>query len=343
MKKKVILGYPYANSLYWLTGRENPNSWYYKEKRYPGGHSYYERLYGNHSQENINNAISLSLLFDDVILIAADAYFPNLKSTDGKFRVDQGLGIKIYSDWDKMQEFRIREEEVDIFLKDKDIAGLIGKNDKYTIYAIINEIILQNYLANEYNAVILGGEKHLFLSKKVLNILNKKPKVDDKDLSLKNYLEGVNDIFQLQGINYKINEYDDFAYLKENKAIIKYANSFKDRLDEILRGEKYNEKELIESILEVFETNETKSYIAKGLGITATVAGILSLVALYSNPITATIGTVAGVSGVGTDISSRIVDKLKKDNWLKLVPEINNTLTHKRLLDRYKELEKNEN
>lgn len=343
MKKKVILGYPFANSLYWLTGRENPNSWYHKEKNYPGGHRYYERLYGNHSQENINNAISMSLLFDDVILIAADAYFPNLDSTEGKFRVDQNLGIKIYSDWDKMREFRIKEEEVDIFLKDDDIARLISGNDKFTIYEIINEIIFQNYLANEYDAVILGGQNHLLLTKKVLNILNEKPKVDDKDESLKNYLEGINDIFQLQGINYKINEYDDFAFLKQNSVINKYANSFKDRLDEILKGNEYNEKELIKSILEVFETNETKDYIAKGLGVTATVAGILSLVALYSNPVTAAIGTVAGVSGVGGDISSRIVNKLKKDNWLKLVPEINNTLTQKRLVDRYNELDKKEN
>lgn len=343
MKKKVILGYPFANSLYWLTGRENPSSWYYKEKSYSGGHRYYERLYGNHSQENINNAISLSLLFDDVILIAADAYFPNLNTTEGKFRVNQDLGVKIYSDWDKMREFRINEKDVDIFLKDNSIARLIGKNDKRTIYAIINEIIFQNYLANEYNAVILGGQNHLLLTKKVLNILNKKPQVDNINESLKKYLEGINDIFQLQGINYKINEYDDFVFLKQNKVINKYANSFKDRLDEILNGKEYNEKELIKSILEVFETNETKDYIAKGLGITATVAGILSLVALYSNPVTAAIGTVAGVSGVGGDISSRVIDKLKKDNWLKLVPEINNTLTQKRLLDRFNELEKNEN
>ena len=195
MKKKAILGYPYAGAFYWLAAKENPHSYHKESTRYTGKHPYYKTLYGNHEQEVINNCISLSLLFDDIYIVGADAYLPNVDFDRNKEIVsNDDLNLKVFWDWDKMSEFRINEDEVRKYLKDNIIKNILSNVPLDSCRMILEQVLIQNYISEKFDTTIIGSSGHLTLSKRLYE-LHDTEKLINKPVNIDNYLSGLNDMY----------------------------------------------------------------------------------------------------------------------------------------------------
>lgn len=343
MRKKVVLGYPYAGAFYWLAAKENPYADYKGELKYRGSHPYYKTLFGDHTQEAINNCISLSILFKEIFIVGADAYLPIANDENDRVYTDDALGLSVYNDWDRMNDFRLNEAEVSHHLKDQVVGRILRRVPEDACGMILQQTLIQNFLASEFDASIIGNSSHLALSKRLyeLHFEKSQSQLENQETAkIITYLAGLEKMFELSSIHYNISDFEDFEVLRKNPSLIEYSNCFSEQLESIMIEGKFNELDLLRKLLEVFETDEIKSKISNGLSIAASVAGILSLIALYSNPYTAVIGTAAGAAGVGADITSRVIQSNKNNSWIRLVPQINQTLTIRNIERKISELEK---
>ena len=98
----------------------------------------------------------------------------------------------------------------------------------------------------------------------------------------------------------------------------------------------FNKKDFLKCLVEIIESDSKKKKIKSVKNIILSILGIISLLGLVPNPALLSIGTIAGITGVGGDIISKVKDILSTNSWLLFVPEINSKLTEKKIIEEYK-------
>lgn len=332
MKRKVILGYPYSGAFYWLAEKEFQYFGRPRHDKYTEGHPYYKTLYGKHDQSTINNCVSLSLLFDEIYIIGADARLPGIEPEQDKdILTNPDLNLNVFWDWELMNEFKLSEKDLEGHLKDDTIKRILLNLNKKVKQNILQTILIQNYVAERYDCIIIGNKNHIGLSRRMFELHNDIFKrVDIPLLDLENYINGFDRLFNIESLRFSINSFTEFAELRKNKALIDYSNNFSGYLNTAVIGENIDELKFLQGLATIYETNSLKDRISGSLSIGATVVGALSL---FAGPL----GTAVGVTGLLADSSGRIASS-SKNNWIHLAPEINKALTRQRVLKRINEL-----
>ena len=70
----IVLGHPFSGALYAYFDKELTHGTHAAASKHL---SYYKTLYGRHYKDNMDVAITLSLIYDNVILVAADNALPD--------------------------------------------------------------------------------------------------------------------------------------------------------------------------------------------------------------------------------------------------------------------------
>jgi len=331
MKKKITLGYPYYGALYWLIAKEEEQKFYYRET-YKGGHRYYKTLYGQHDQETINNCVSLSILFDEIHICAADTFIP---SSDDQNKI----GLNIFSDWKKMREFDLNDQEIKLHLKDPILQKYLPRDDVHSSRQIIRDCLSQNYIAEINGTSILCDQNYLGFYSRLKQIHNTVTKVDEIK-NVENYLDGYNLITEIFSYQYKVNHISEFVELKGHELIKQYATEFHNQIKSYSKNGKIDELRLLNLMLEIIETNAIKESVSGKLGITASLSGLITLLGFINAPAAVAVAGIATILGVSTDVASKIFNRLKKDSLVQFAPKINEVLSVKRLNERIDELKK---
>ena len=339
-KKKIVLGHPYSGAFYWLSGRENPSSFYKGKDIYDGSHAYYKTLYGKNPNKYFNDLISILLLFDEIFIIGADEYIPTSSNLVSNENIDKDIDLNLNYCWeDGKTIFHADDEMVSKILNDKGVGKILKNVPSYPKVRIINNIIAENRIAIKYDAQILCNDSHKYISKIVIKELLEYSDDRIDYTKLDSYLNALNDQFNIFGIQYSIDDFWDFVELKKNMHIRKYANSFNEQINRITSGKKYNKTALYRDFLNLYYKLEKRQTTNKVLGITGTAAGFLSFLGLIPNPLTVGIGIGASTVGLSADLINRIANK--KWEWIMFAPKVNEALTIKKIESYLNNSEKN--
>lgn len=324
MDNRIVLGFPYAGAFLWLLSAEEHYNKAISEK-YDGRHPYYKTLFGKKHNSIINETVSLTLLFDEIYLSPTDTFLPDRQ----KYHNDQNyhnteLGIITNWDW-QVSDW---DTQVDVLLQDNEVNEILKKVPKDSRQQILWETINQVHISNKFDTAIFAIPSYLRLCERVNKIINLK-ETSLKTISSITPLNAVNTVFDISSIQFSIQNLEEFAFLKQAKAIKEYSQSFRKYVKELPNGD-LNDLDLLEAMMEAINKDEIASKISGSFGMTSTFTSLISLIP--------GVGTVGGLVGLVADGTSRTANAYANNNkWWLLAPEISKQLTKKRIESLYKQ------
>ena len=219
MKNKIILGHPFAGSLYKFF--ENQLSKHPHEE--PILHPYYRDLFGSSYNHWNDLTFALFTIFDEIIIPPADADIPNYNKyiVNDTYR-NKELGL--YFSWKDFFTDEIREQVA----KDLENPHIHNFLHQYSIeekIGILEYVRLYINLSKKYNCPVLCGGEY----QKLFSYLTSSNKSYLSDDVLSN---NVNVVFTQTHLNlnitaFNISSLDTLYELKSDKEIKAYAKSYR--------------------------------------------------------------------------------------------------------------------
>jgi len=304
---KVILGYPYNCAMYWMFSADNKGVDIYTTPQ--RGHSYYDILFGEKPSKYINELVSLSILYDEIIMAPADN------------PVNKYSQLNINSEWEWFHKVDRMEEEISFILEDEIINNYLNKFvDYYNKRQIIVYSLAEIYLASKFNASIIMSSSHKMVLERIRVILKEeKIKFTNDNNKILFYLDKN---FQTSSLNFSINNLDEFIELKNNKNILEYGTAFRHFIKDVSNETEYYTK--------MYKIMEQPSLQKKVSGILTSLSFLLSFASLapFGAPYPG-IGSIA--AGAGSLILDKFGNKIGVGSSKLLAPEISSTLSEVRI------------
>src|ERR1700752_4720414 len=186
-------------------------------------HPYYRTLYGDHFPKFQELALTLTLLFDEVVLVPADAKLPRDKELESDEIRHKNLGL--VSSWD----FEIRrsfEGAVERDLLDPVISAILRRVPKDSRRQILLDTRHEIFLASKYSCPIIcyGGRRAIIES-----ILKR----DSQEIDTYNALSltFAEQYLDIVGVIFNPRDFEILCALKQNKEMRLYAHSFLSAMD----------------------------------------------------------------------------------------------------------------
>ena len=329
MANRIVLGYPYEGSFYWIMTAEDWRKTSIKSP-YTGGHQYYKALYGSNPGRYIDETASLCILYDYIYLAPADCPLPDWKKhTQDEFYYNKELGI--LSDWAWYRELNDIDGSLSIILDDISVNQILQNFPEYSRKQVVRGVLVQLSIANRFDADIMGSDEYLKLCDRVRIITGSER--SSTEVSIRNQLlQSLRAVFNISSLRFSLESIGDFTSLRQSRPLKRYAAAFRQCVEQLSTGT-FSEHALYKEMMEAINTSEIAHQISGGLDVSATLCGAGSLIPI--------IGTIFGGLGLAADAGSRAVSKSEeKRKWWLLAPEIALTLTKHRIEEKYKELER---
>ena|GEM_PF-4231074 len=212
--------------------------------------------------------------------------------------------------------------QIDVLLKDNVIGNWLKKVPSGAKTQIIKDALTQTHVSDTFDTAIFAIPSYLSLCQRINKLINIRP-VDLKIQSSPRQLSAINKAFDIASLTFSIKGLEEFAALKEDKAIRHYAHSFREFIKELPNGE-LDQCSLYKAMAEACNKDEISSKISGGFGISSTITGLISLIPI--------VGTIGGIIGLAEDASSRITNKVSENNkWWLLASEVSKRLTKSRI------------
>ena len=306
---KIVLGHPFSGALYAYFDKELNEGRFIESSRY---HGYYRTLYGKHFDAYIEIALTLSLIYDTVIVPAADTTFPDYEKyqSNGEYYNPE---FGLYFTWrDEANQRHIISEKIERAIADKGVSALLWNIPKPVHEQIIAEVYFELSMANKFNATLFTIGKRQALAKRIAEIENEAT----PELSQKNKIKVISSYLDITGLLFQPMNIESFYYLKTEKELRGYSTSFLNIMEDFTSRNPVKVKEdLLLLIKEAMSSDKLNSKIS---GVFEGSSAIMNYVGLI--PIA---GTVAGMVGIGTDLLARGVNKLnEKHKWFELASQI---------------------
>ena len=303
MNNKIILGHPFAGSLYKFFEQQLSD---YPHTE-PILHPYYRSLFGHDYDDWNDLTFALFAIFDEIIIPPADADVPDTKKYY-KDKIYNNKKLGIYFSWDDCFTDEIHEQ-VKKDLENSFIANILKKYSPEEQEGILEYVRLYIKLSQKYNCPVLcGGTYHELLvyliNQSHLSELNTIAK-NDTVLFTHNYLK-------LDIASFNISSLDTLYELKSDKEIKKYAKNYLKIISKYGNSIKTEAamKDLLKSSLNINSFYERTSSILNTSSIVCSVLGFIP-----------SIGTAFSASSlVKTALSSKA--KNNKYNWYQLFYQI---------------------
>lgn len=329
---RVLLAPPHSGVLFWLLSSSALNrsirSSFNKEHPYFGMYGgYFKNVFGQNPTKILDEVISLTLLYDELLLPPTDIHLPGYEGSPGRYE-DKELNIVMDWQWRlEVSKLLGQTKVTDWLLSSPKIQQLLQNTpDKYEV--AWNCVVLL-YISQRFDASIIGDKITIQLLKTVKSVLEYKFTNPDELVPEKESAVLTN-LFDIAGLCFCINDIDEYRELRNSKPLKCYGDALKNFLNDIPEG-KLGEKYLYESLMETIEREELANKISGGLSISASLLGVASLIPV--------VGTVTGLIGLPLDLGSRAAEQIAgKKQWWALAPEISRTLTKHRIERKLKEL-----
>jgi hypothetical protein len=331
---RIVLAPPYSGVIFWMlssSALNRPARIAFDEQHsyfnmYGG---YFRNVLGQNPIKIFDEVISLTLLYDRLILAPTDIHLPNYKGSPGRYE-DLELGIVMDWQWRLEISQLLDQTKITDWLLFNSLVQQLVQSTPDRSEVVWNCVVLL-YISHKFKASIAGSKSTIQLLKIIKSLLftrfsNSVEFVPSKESA------ALNNLFDIGGLCFRINDIDEYKSLRLSKPLKHYGNSFRNFLDSLSEG-KPEALNLYESMMEAIETDEIADKISGGLSISASILGIASLIPV--------VGTFTGLAGIFSDFGGRASQKKQRDNhWWTLAPEISQTLTKHRISQKMEQLRK---
>ena len=306
---KIVLSYPYSGSLYA----------YFENQLYPGrgsenmmDHGYYKTLFGNNPEKMSELALTLTVLYDDILIAPADNAIPDLHeyTTDGTYH-NPLMGVK--SSWnDFLDKQEQRDDLINKYLEDEVIQKIFNKVPLHAKRQILTYAIYELHLSHENNCPIVcsRGRESIFKRLKEL---------DGKDIYALNTIDAnkinlIHEYVDITGVLFNPRDIDTLYETKQNKKIRKYSHDFIKIIDNVGSKENSNEK-FRKLINESIDTTDIASRSSGFFNRASILMGVADSTGVSTTGVP--LGSLIAAGG------SMLINEIDgKNKWYELGPEI---------------------
>jgi len=306
---KIVLGHPLSGALYAYFDKELNEGRHIESSK---TQSYYKTLYGKHFETYIDIALTLSLIYDTVILPAADNAFPDYEKYESNgeyYNPEFGL----YFTWRDEANYRYTiNEKIQRAIADLEVSALLWNIPKHVHEQIIGEVFFELSMANKFDATLYTLGRRQAIAKRIAQIENDK----STEFSEISKIKVVSSYLEITGLLFQPMDIQSFYYLKTEKDLREYSNSFLKVMEDFLADNPSEVKrELLLLIKEAISKDKLNSKISGVFEGSLTIMNYVGLIPVA--------GTIAGLVGIGSDLASRGVEKLnKKHKWYEFASQI---------------------
>ena len=153
---RVLISHPFSGALYAFFATYQEYRLRPPQPREP--HPYYRTLYGDAFPRYQEMALTLALLFDEIVIVPADAYLPRCHWRENNTYYNPDLGLR--TEWDFEIQRQLDEEMVQD-LQDEGIRSVLRKVPPLARQQILRDSRHEIYLAQKYGCpiVCVGGRR----------------------------------------------------------------------------------------------------------------------------------------------------------------------------------------
>lgn len=296
MSPKAVLSFPYEGGIYYLLNQHI--SWVPDAAMRKEG--YYPVLFGAQAHLTKSKATALGALFEEIILVGADAFLPDTESStkDGNYW-HPDFRIRVpnshYSEWDenntKLAEQLLTSPVVlDAFRSS--YPDLLQPHDRLQLLC---RLLLQMQAAQSYDAVIVGDANLCALHNVILGMLTAAGQEQVAAFS-SDTLALNSSTLMIVGLEFNCADMDAFAAVRQSKEIRSYGEQFRKAISTARTAPDLT-KQLLLLMKEAKEKYEISNKIAGGFETGSSITTVAGLIPF--------LGTATGLIGLGADAAAR--------------------------------------
>jgi hypothetical protein len=315
----IILSYPFSGSIYaFLSGEQG--------KRFAqSGSGYYKTLFGKNYNLMTDMALTLAILYDNIIMPRVDIPLPEYKEhTVDDMYFHQDFGIKCYlgSAFKQFPDYWQTESIIKSDLTDNNILALLSKIPETSRSQVVRDAHEEIRLAILCRCRVLCSTGRGMLIKRILEL-----DYSDSNILIgdKIIIDAVRVYKDITGLTFSPTTLDDFYSIKSDKTIRNYAHQFTNTIHSLNPNESA-EDQLLVAMADAMNTAKAAARVSGLFSYSSSALGVAGLIPL--------VGTVAGAIGIGTDTLSKGAEYVKARNeWYQLTPRIVQKRTEKQIQD----------
>ncbi|MFI0540596.1 hypothetical protein ACH3VS_17145 [Streptomyces sp. WSLK1-3] len=283
-------------------------------------HPYYRHLYGK-VDDHLDVALACTVIFDEVIIAAADAKYPE-SEVSGDYSKVKISGLNLLADWDPVQASRkALEDIVGDLAKDPILSRILRKVPRNLQGQVIQDVAVDLILMREYNAPVVSspGRRAMLIRLMEINALSGVgvPHIaQNAAIQSQSVREAVDDLTSyvtVTGLTFMSPDVRSLSEIKENRLVRNYAEEFQKVL--ALGDPEGSSVRLFESIRRAWKSRELQGRIANGFSASSRGLSLLGLVPV--------IGTFAEAAALGADATALAAEQReKKNSWYEIGPQI---------------------
>lgn len=287
---RVILSYPYSAALYAFFAEDMGRDGFGQgppRPRHP--HPYYRTLFGDSYYRYEAIAISLALIFDQIILPPADTYLPADRDEGGNY-VNADLGLEVH--WEQFSQLQDEAEAfVSLYLQDPVIIRILGRIPDFGRKMILQSCHYEILEAETTNCPIVCGEGRRAILQHLVHKQNISAELQNRaNLQvLEDYLELLLPYFKVPG------DINTLCEIKQTRPLRQYAKALFRAMGEA--GKSDARRVLATEMLEAMNSVDFAERLA---GFCETTSTVLSVAGLLPG-----IGLGASVASLGFSASAK--------------------------------------
>jgi hypothetical protein len=232
---KVILSYPWLGALYWWMQGTGDYAISARSQ-----HPHYRHLYGN-AEQNVDVALATTVVFEDVIVAAADTRFP--QSTSPSSEIARIASLSLTADWEaRLEEQNLAGSVAKDVLEDPYIKMILRRVPWKAKAAVIEDAIVDAYLIGKYHSPLICGAGRYRIIDRLINLgvvtkemvtgtpifhLNEGPhSLGEEGLMA----TGLESYVELAALSFRSEDVPALATVKNQPVIREYAEGFQNAL-----------------------------------------------------------------------------------------------------------------
>ena len=262
-----------------------------------------------------NAQLTLALLFDEIVIVPADAYLPRCHWRENNTYYNPDLGLR--TEWDFEIQRQLDEEMVQD-LQDEGIRSVLRKVPPLARQQILRDSRHEIYLAQKYGCpiVCVGGRR------RIIELIIQRSPTATRPYSLPS-LVMADEYLRMVGPIFEPKDLDTLVALKKDHDLRTYATSFCSAM------EGFRESADVRSdLLRAMQTAMSSASLSKNLaGVFDGTATAMSAVGLIPF-----LGTAASVVGLGSEGATKALEQRERSqSWFEFAGQVKRVASLKRL------------
>ena len=303
-----MLSHPFSGALHWWFIQQSDTSDDLRSTQ--PRHGYYRTLYGD-VENNIDVALTASVVFEEIVLPAADSPYPGFEADAGAGLKHPELGFEANWDFPREAQELLNTAEAEL-LEDPTITaltlGMEPEERRQTLLFATTDVLL----ADAFEAPVLcaAGRREMVSRLIELGVAPVSPAVNDLLRRSGGLTVGLEDYADVVGLTLTSRTTDALAEIKLNDNIRRYAEGFQ----AALKGESSG-TDLFERVASAWDSADLRTDIGGAFSAASRVLGVAGLIP--------GVGTITGAASMGADVAGEVARRRAEEfRWYELGPEI---------------------